>query len=62
MKYILSYFLTATTFLIVYYTAFYLAAMASYLTNGTSTYFILVAAAAISGLFGPICLYSKKLN
>jgi len=62
MKYLVSYVLTATASLFVYYVAFYLAAFASYLTNGLSTYLLLILMAAVSGLMGPITLYSKKDN
>ena len=60
MNYILSYLITASVFLGVYYMAFFLAAMASMMTDGESTYFILLGLAAISGLVGPILLYNDK--
>lgn len=62
MKYLISYLCTAAIFLGVYYSLFVVAAVASLLTDGVSTYFVLIALAAISGLMGPICLYSEKLN
>ena len=62
MKYVVSYLVTAAVFLGVYYVAFCVAALASLWTDGVSTYFILIALAAISGFLGPILLYSEKLN
>lgn len=60
MKYIVSYLCTTAVFLGIYYILFALAAVASYLTDGTSNYFILIALAAVSGLMGPLCLHSKR--
>lgn len=60
MKYVLSYAFTTAMALLTYYIAFFVAAMASLLTNGTSTYVLLILAACISGLLGPICLYVDK--
>lgn len=62
MKYLISYLCTAAVFLGVYYFLYVAAAVASFLTDGASNYLVLIGLAAISGLMGPICLYSKKLN
>ena len=59
MKYLISYLCTAAVFLGIYYSLFFIAAIASLLTDGNSTYFILVTLAGVSGLMGPILLYYK---
>lgn len=59
MKYIVSYLCTAAIFLGLYYLLFVAATIASFLTDGESTYVILVTLAGISGLMGPILLYYK---
>jgi len=59
MKYLISYLCAAAVFLGIYYILFAIAAIASLLTDGSSTYFILIALAGISGFMGPILLYYK---
>lgn len=60
MKYLLSWILNTFVFLGVYFLVFDLAVIASWLTEGVSTYIILVALAGVSGLMGPIMLAKDK--
>jgi membrane associated rhomboid family serine protease len=60
MKFVLSYLFMTSVFLFIYYVVLALASIASYLTDGVSTYVILIALAAISGLLGPLLLNSDE--
>lgn len=59
MKYLVSWLCTAAVFLGIYYALFVIAAVASLMTDGESTYFVLITLAGISGLMGPVLLYCK---